>query len=363
MGRAGHDVTVVEIAPGLRSGGQTVDLRSGSREVLRRLGLLEQCLDVLIDQAGFAWVDENGRRTAEMPVTAFGGKGFVSSEELLRSDLARVLHDAVPPSVRHLFSDSVTAIEQTTDRARVSFRHNASEDFDLVVGADGTHSNVRSLAFDPAGTHRRSLGLAHAWFTLTENATTPGLDGWYLVHNAPGRLVVEARPGHHGRQEVGLTFPAVGLPDRRDRGAQLELLQASFEGVGWRAAEIVEAARDAPDFALDVYEQIRVDAWHRGRIVLLGDSAWCSSPLSGMGTALALHGAEALATALADHPLAEALPAFQRAMQPRATKAAKLFPGRVRQYAPRTRRGIATVARIVDLVQLRPVEFLLTRAA
>ncbi|BDZ48498.1 hypothetical protein GCM10025867_07390 [Frondihabitans sucicola] len=78
LGRSGWDVTVVEIAPALREGGQTVDLRGDSREVLERLGLLDAALGVLVPQRGIAWVDERERRLAAMPVEAFGGQGFVS---------------------------------------------------------------------------------------------------------------------------------------------------------------------------------------------------------------------------------------------------------------------------------------------
>ena len=92
LDRAGWEVDVVEIAPALRAGGQTVDLRGDSREVLQRLGLLEAALDATVEQRGLAWIDADERRRAEMPVEAFGGAGFVSSEELLRTDLARLLH-------------------------------------------------------------------------------------------------------------------------------------------------------------------------------------------------------------------------------------------------------------------------------
>ncbi|MFI5934671.1 FAD-dependent monooxygenase [Actinoplanes sp. NPDC051494] len=356
----GWDVTVVELAPALRTGGQTVDLRGDSRATVDRMGLLGACRQRLVPQRGAAWIDATGRPLAAMPVEAFGGRGLVSSHELLRSDLSRILHDAAGPRVTHRFGDTVTHLEPRPGGVRATFRNDgATEDFDLVVGADGTHSRVRELAFGPETAYRRPLGLAHAWFTLTEQPGTPALDGWFLMHQAPGSRVVEARPGRPGEQEIGFTFPATGLPPRAERFA---LLDATFAGVGWRTPKLLAAARVAPDFAFDTYDQIDLEGYHRSRVVLLGDSAWCASPLSGLGTALALRGAEALAGALTTAPTVEdALTRYEATMRPRVTAAQRMFPGRVSAAAPRTVWGIRANALAMRLVQSRPVAAALSR--
>ncbi|SKC52080.1 FAD-dependent monooxygenase [Krasilnikoviella flava] len=364
LDRSGWEVDVVEIAPALRAGGQTVDLRGDSREVLQRLGLLEAALDATVEQRGLAWIDADERRRAEMPVEAFGGAGFVSSEELLRTDLARLLHGAVGPRTTHRFGDTIVGLAEAGEGVAVEFRERPPEVYDLVVGADGAHSRVRRLVFGPEEAFRRPLGLAHAWYTLRETPTTPGLDGWFLMLNLPGSRVVEARPGHPGEQEVGLTFPVDVLPPRDDAEARFALLERTFAGAGWRTAELLAAARAADDFALDTYDQIRMDAWSRGRVVLLGDSAWCASPLSGLGTALALRGAATLADALGARlpdDVAGALAAYESAMRPVTVRAQAMYPGRVRSFAPRTRLGIAAMTGVMRLVQRGPVATFLTR--
>ncbi|MGI3784339.1 MAG: FAD-dependent monooxygenase, partial [Janthinobacterium lividum] len=90
--------------------------------------------------------------------------------------------------------------------------------------------------------------------------------------------------------------------------------------------------------------------WSRGRIALLGDAAYCASPISGMGTSLAMTGAYVLAGELsrgADHT--QAFAAYESLMRPYVQQAQKLPPGTPRIANPDTRVGIAafnTVLRI-----------------
>jgi 2-polyprenyl-6-methoxyphenol hydroxylase-like FAD-dependent oxidoreductase len=324
------------------------------------MGVLDTVLENLVAQRGLAWIDERGEHLAAMPVEAFDGQGFVSKEEILRTDLARILHDAGSSSIDYRFGETVEALDDDATGVRVRFRSGTVEDFDIVVGADGVHSRVRSLRWGAEEQFRKPLGIAHAWYTLNERADTPRIDDWFLMHNAPGGLLVEARPGHAGTQEVGLSFRTNNpLPSRHDRAAQFALLERTFDGVGWRAAEIVSRAREADDFALDTFDQIAVPFWHEGRVVLLGDSAWCASPLSGLGTALALIGAEALAHELADGThlssgeIGQAFSAYEQYMRPQALAARKLLPGRVGMFAPMTRFGIRAWAAVWKIAQWR----------
>ena len=286
----------------------------------------------------------------------------MSTEELLRTDLARVLHDSGSERITYRWADTVESIADHGDQVLFGFRGHPAATFDLVVGADGAHLRTRSLVFGPEESFRRPLGLAHAWFTLVEQPGTPTLDGWFVVHNAPGSRVLGARPGHPGTQEIGLSFPATTIP--RDREARFAPLRETFAEVGWRAPELLAAMPAATDFALDTFDQIQVPSWHRGRVVLLGDSAWCASPLSGLGTALALQGAEAPATELAaDGEVETAVRRFEHTMRPVAEAARKMFPGRVRSYAPRSTLGIRAVTGLMRGVQSPVVTPVLERLA
>jgi len=340
---AGFSVTVVERAPAPRPGGQTVDLRGAGRTVVERMGLLGQIRARTVTQRGIAWVDAFGRHRAEMPVDAFGGRGIVSADEILRGDLGAILYDVSRPGVSYLFDDTITDLKQDTDGVLVSFEKADARRFDVVVGADGLQSAVRRLGFGQQQTALHPLGLINAWFTIPADVD---LADWYLMHNAPAGRVVSIRPGRlPGEQKAALSVRSTEAFDRGDIGSQLELLERHFANVGWEAPRLLRAARTAPDFYLDSMGQVRLDRWSRGRVVLLGDAGYCPSPLTGLGTSLALVGAYILAgelaAASADPTAATELQAMQGAfdryeirMRPYVEQSQELPPGGVDGYAP-----------------------------
>ena len=342
---AGFIVTVVERAPTPRPGGQTVDLRGAGRIVVERMGLLGQIRAMTVTQRGIAWVDASGRHRAEMPVDAFQGHGLVSADEILRGDLGAILYEAACPGVSYLFDDTITTLEQHTDGVLVTFEKADPRRFDLVVGADGLHSVVRRLAFGAQPNALQPLGLLNAWFTVPAEVE---LDNWYLMHNAPGGRVISIRPGRlPNEQKAALSVRSTESYDRGDIAAQLGLLERHFAGVGWEARRLLRAARSARDFYLDSMAQVRLDRWSRGRVVLLGDAGYCPTPLTGLGTSLALVGAYILAGELAAtfddttaaskrHAVQGAFDRYETRMRPYVEQGQELPPGGVDGYAPQS---------------------------
>ncbi len=337
----GFEPTVVERAPAPRPGGQTVDLRGAGRTVVERMGLMDRVRAVSLDQRGIAYVDSAGRIRGRLPADAFGGEGIVSEIEVLRGDLAQVLVDATTPATEYLFDDTVTGLDQDDDGVTVTFEKAPPRRFGLVIGADGLHSPVRALAFGPEAGLVRPIGCYTAWFTAP---TGVDLDGWYLMHNAPGGLVASLRPGRLPTEtKAGLSFRSGPLTyDRRDAAQQQDVLAARFAGVGWEVPRLLEAMREAPDFFFDAMAQVHLDRWSSGRVALVGDAGYCATPLTGLGTSLALVGAYVLAGELAaaegDHRAAFAR--YEDVMRPYVEQAQKLPPGGVSGYAPRSRLDI-----------------------
>jgi 2-polyprenyl-6-methoxyphenol hydroxylase-like FAD-dependent oxidoreductase len=333
--RRGVAVTVVERASALRAGGQTVDLRGAARVVAERMGVLDAVRALSVDQRGIAWVRGDGSIAARMAADAFGGEGIVSEIEVLRGDLAAVLYAATRADTEYVFGDSVTALDGDGDGVTVSFERSAPRRFDLVVGADGSHSAVRALAFGPESECARPLGCYTTWFTAPAELD---LDGWFLMHNMPGGLVATVRPGRlPDEHKVGLSFRAGPLSyERTDVAAQKALVAERFAGAGWEVPRLIAAMHASDDFVLDSMAQVHLPAWSRGRVALLGDAAWSPTPLTGLGTSLALVGAYVLAgeLAAAGGDPAVAFPRYEQVLRSYVSGAQKLPPGGVRGYAP-----------------------------
>jgi 2-polyprenyl-6-methoxyphenol hydroxylase-like FAD-dependent oxidoreductase len=355
----GYRVVIVELAPGIRPGGQTVDLRGAGRDVIRRMGLLGEMTARSMDQRGIAWVRADGSRRAEMPVEAFDGNGVVSKLEILRGDLVDVIYEATRDRVEYRFGTRITAIAQHDSAVDVEFGDGTRQTVDLVVGADGPHSAVRRLVFGAEEEYVKPLGGYHAWFTAPD---TVGLDGWYLMHQAPGGRNASMRPSHDPAiAKAGLAFRSEPLEyDRRDLDQQRALLAERFAGVGWHAAGLVDAARTADDFYFDAFAQVHMDSWVNGRVTLCGDAGYCASPLSGMGTALALVGAYVLAGELGpagdtldSARVAAALNGYSETMRPYVDRCQDL-PAGIDGYAPMSATDIAITAVVMKWMQRWP---------
>jgi len=358
----GFHPTVVERAPSPRPGGQTVDLRGAGRTVVERMGLLDQAWQLSLDQRGIAFVGRNGRIAARMPTELFGGEGIVSDLEVLRGDLGRLLYEASAPGTEYLFDDTVTDLHQDDHGVVVSFEKAPPRRFGLVIGADGLHSPVRSLAFGPEQQCVRPLGCYTAWFTA---AAEVDLDGWYQMYNAPGGLVASIRPGRvPGEIKAGLSFRSPPLNyDRHDPAAHQAILATRFAGVGWQVPQLLRASRTAADFFFDSMGQVHLDRWSSGRVALVGDAGYCPTPLTGLGTTLALVGAYVLAGELAsaggDHTVGYGR--YEQIMRPYVTQAQELPPGGVRGYAPTSALGIKARTASMRWMGRWPIRNLLAR--
>lgn len=352
LNRSGYQVVVLELADGIRTGGQTVDLRGAGRVIVERMGLLDRMRERSVDQRGIAWVREDGGRTAEMPVTAFHGNGVVSQLEILRGDLADVLYQATAAEVDYRFSTRITELSQSEDGVLATLSDGTTMRADLVVGADGPHSAVRRLVFGPEEEFVRPLGGYHAWFTAPDAV---GLDGWFLMYQAPGGLNASLRPSHDPAiAKAGLAFRSEPLQyDRGDLDAQRDLLAARFAGAGWHCEALVAAARQADDFYFDMFAQVHMDDWSSGRVTLVGDAGYCASPLSGMGTSLALVGAYVLAGELSSAPLPVALQRYQQVMRPYVDRCQRL-PNGIDGYVPKSATDIRITALVMKYMQRWP---------
>ncbi|SKC81071.1 FAD-dependent monooxygenase [Krasilnikoviella flava] len=288
--RYGFDVTVVERAPAPRPGGNGVDVRGQAIEVVERMGLLGPVREAATDVEAMQFVDRAGRVTARISITEPG------ATEIMRGDLVALLRDQDGADYR--FGHHVRGLRQDADGVAVEFERAPSERFALVVGADGMHSTVRRLACGPDERFVRFMG---HYFAFADADATLGADRAVTMHNSPGKMAGLYRSGNHAQAKAYFIFRSAPLGhDHRDIEQHRRLLREAFaDETGWRVPRLLEAALADTDLYFDALAQVRMGSWSNGRVVLVGDAAWCASPASGSGAELALVGAYRLAGELA----------------------------------------------------------------
>jgi 2-polyprenyl-6-methoxyphenol hydroxylase-like FAD-dependent oxidoreductase len=330
--RYGCTPTVVERAPAVRPGGYAVDFRGAALEALVRMGLLEKVCAHATNMGDITYVGEGGRRVARVPSVALSGE-----LEILRGDLVDILYAHTRDDVEYLFDDSIASIVDGPDGARVTFEKAPPRTFDLVIGADGLHSNVRRLVFGEESAYSHDLGLYASVFTTPNHL---GLDHTGQFYNVPGKVAGMYSARHNTEAKALLYWASEPLDyDRRDVEQQQKLLRDAYAGVGWEVPRILEGLAAAPDFYFDSVTQIKMPQVHKGRVTLVGDAGYCASPLSGMGTSLALVGAYVLAGELraagGDHRVAFAR--YEEELRPYIEACHKQGTGGVTWFVPKTK--------------------------
>jgi 2-polyprenyl-6-methoxyphenol hydroxylase-like FAD-dependent oxidoreductase len=331
LNKYGYNVIVIERAPGIRPGGYAVDFRGTAMKVLDRMGLTEEIRKFETRAGKISIVDKNNRKIAAFP------DGFTSGElEIMRGDLAEVLYEATRNDIEYIFDDTITGINETADGVDVTFSRTPARRFDLIFGADGLHSKVRSLAFGQERDFIHHLGLYIAIFTIP-NFMNLGMDARY--YGSLGKRVGVFGAKHGEEAKASFYFAADPFEyDYRNVDMQKQIIRERFAGEEWQVPELLKLMDVAPDFYFDSISQIKMDSWYKGRVALLGDAAHCPSPMAGMGTSMAIIGACILAGELKDwgDDYAAAFASYESQMREFATKCQGMADG-VDWFVPRTR--------------------------
>lgn len=321
----GFDVTVVEKASEVRPGGQPVDFKGAThRTVLSRMGILDAVRQAQVGSSDGTIVDADGRKIGVFPGEFSGGEINIA-----RGDLAKLLYDRTSATCEYVFGDSITSLTDSVDGVDVTFTHSAPRRFDLVVGADGIHSNVRNLAFGPESDYVSHLGYYYdAQFDFASNEDQ--------MYNEPGRMAAVSG----GKDPAFLVFKSEPLDyDRDDVDQQKKLLIDAYRGGAWKISELLVQIPGTTYFWMDSISRVTTDRFASGRVALVGDSAY-GNALGGFGTGLAIVGAYVLAgessRANGDHNVAYGQ--YELKFRTYSKVSQKVNAGRL--MAPSTRRGI-----------------------
>jgi len=334
----GHDVTLVERARHLRANASPIDIRGEAIGVADKMGVLGPIRERRIDMTErVQFIDSDGAVVAEPSWDYINDSP--DDIEIPREDLTTILHDHLGPAVDLRFGESVSDLRDDGTGVDVRFASGATGRYDLVVGADGMHSAIRRLTFGDERQFLHFLGMYIALARLPGDTPTDRVNPMY---NFPGHMAGIAAYNDTALAAFMFRSPWIDY-DYHDLGAQKQILADAFAGrTEWRIPELVNAAIEDPEFYFDSVSQIRMTRWHRGRVVLVGDAAHCTSNLTGRGTSLALTGAWLLAEALRDHrgDVEGALAHYDRAQRPRAISTQEMAAPGGELLAPATQEEI-----------------------
>lgn len=364
--RHGFTVTVVERAPALRkTGGHAVDLFKSAMDISEKMGVLPRIEEQATGTDRMTLYRETDSRR---PIRVDLAKVFRATSdrhvEIMRDDLSEIYYNAACGEVEYVFDDSITAISSDGE---VRFETAPPRRFDLVIGADGLHSNVRRLTFGNESQFSAFMGV---YFGVLSLPNTAALDNELLLHVGIGRTAGMYGARHVGDARAMFLFRSDRELDglRHDIPRQKKLLRDAMGGMHSDVDEWLAKLDSTPAFYFDSIAQLRMDTWSRGRVTLVGDAGYCPGPAVGGSTSLAVVGAYVLAGELArasgDHT--RAFPAYERAVAEYARGSQAAARGAAKTLVPTSRLGVwglANGARLISALPSGPSRALLRLAS
>ncbi len=266
--------------------------------------------------------DGNGKRWFEFD----GLPGLPASRVVWRSELHRALHDhALERGIRIEHGKRLVSVDETEDGVIAHFADGTSATGNVLIGADGIRSTVRKL-IDSCAPDPEYVGLLGFGGYAVDSGVSGPTDAMYFAMGKRAFL------GYWNAPEGGVMWfsnlpreKPLGFHEARAISASewlAQLRDVHADDVPGRA--LIEHTRPEDLFVLGPMEALpNVPRWHRGRMVLVGDSAHAPSSSSGQGVSLALESSLELARCLRDVPdVSRAFRSYERLRRPRVEKIA-----------------------------------------
>ena len=300
--KSGHRVRVYEQASALREVGAGISLPPNAAKLIARLGLGEALRKTAnIPHMGRL---QNGKTGEMIQITPFGDDLHARYGEyyyqLHRADLlslVRSLIDAVDPACI-ILNHRLESIEQNRDEVRLDFEGGQSTVADLIVGADGVRSRMRSLLCgpeDPRFTRFIAWRAIVPLDRLPESFAAAQSNVWI----GPGRNVTYYPI--RGKRLLNCVMFASDS-DWTEEGwnlpARIEEIRAAYTGYHATIQTVIDSIPEDSCFQWALYDRDPIADWVAGRVALLGDAAHPMLPFLGQGASMAIEDAALLSGAL-----------------------------------------------------------------
>ncbi len=305
----GWDVCVVEKAPGPRPEGYMIDFFGPGYEALDLMGLRTRLHELGRRVDNMEYRDNEDRVRARIGYSVFekAAKGEVVS--ILRPDLELLLGEAVGDKVELRYSTTIDHIDDGPDGATVTLSDGSIHNADVVVGADGIHSHVRTLAFGPEREYLYYLGMHTGAFVFDDPEAVRRIGRDLVLLDD-----VDTQMGlYTTRDDKAALFTVHRSPEMALPADPREELRERYQRLGGLAQRALARCPPSDELYYDQVAQIEMPRWSNGHVVLLGDAAYAVSLVAGQGASLGVTGAYVLAERLAvADSVPEALDDFER---------------------------------------------------
>lgn len=287
----GFNPTLIERSKQLRTGGYAIDIRGIAVDIVKKMGIYDDIYAKRTSLVSKSYVDAHGETLSE----EHGEKASFregNDVEIVRGELVNILLQVIG-DVPCNFHKEIISLTQKDQSVEVTFKDGHIGSYDLVIAADGLHSSTRKMTFSSEDYQLFNLGSYISIFSIPNylylNRTEVSLvkDQKFIAMNSDKNF---------DRALVCFAFRAKKvLSDIVNERGQKKCLRDLFYDLGWESNKILDFMNDSDDFYFDSVAQIKMDSWTKGRVALVGDAAYCASPMSGQGTNLAIVGAYILA--------------------------------------------------------------------
>jgi salicylate hydroxylase len=291
----GLKVSVYEQAPALGEIGAGVYLTPNAVRHLQRVGLgpATEKYGALVGPQSH-YFRHNGEPIA--PVQVADASGWNANYGMHRADLVDFLTANLPNDIVHC-GHRATGFAQSGDTARVTFDNGATIEADVVVAADGIHSELRPYVFPPSKPVFHGT-ISYRGLVPRERLPDWPMDRWLMWAGPSKHFLVF--PVRHGEMVnyVGFVPADAEMKESWSAPGNPDVLRAEFAGWDPRVGSVL--AQIDTCFRWALYDREPLPTWTKGRLTLLGDAAHPMLPHLGQGANQSIEDGMALATILAE---------------------------------------------------------------